>query len=248
MTIAFCTTNSCNKDTISNSSTGNNSLGKGGSTARFIIVGSYLYVVDQQKLTTFSLEIPNMPKETSKISVGFNMETIFSLGNKLLMGSQNAMYIYDISTPATPIYLSSAMHLRACDPVVANENYAYVTIRSNITNTNSCGGNTNALLIYNISNLQQPDLLTTIPMANPHGLALHRTTLYICDALTGLNVFDLSRSFESPILVKEITNDNDYVDCFTVDNYLYTTTTKGFIIYDISIPLDPIEVSKVMYN
>src|SRR5690606_33194815 len=114
----------CSKD--ANSPGENVGVGKGGSLARFTIAMNHLYVVDGSTLYTYSLADPNTPVKVSELAIGFNIETIYPWGDKLFIGSMDAMYIYSISNPATPNYLAMASHVRACDPVVANDTRAYV--------------------------------------------------------------------------------------------------------------------------
>ncbi len=47
----------------------------------------------------------------------------------MFLGSTNGMYIYDISAPDTPKYVSELQHVTSCDPVVVDDKYAYVTLR-----------------------------------------------------------------------------------------------------------------------
>src|SRR5690606_21363599 len=95
------------------------------------------------------------------VSIGFDVETIFPYGEKLFIGSASAMYIYDISDPKNPARQGTVSHIRACDPVVADGNYAYVTLRNN---NSGCGGSQNILNIYDISagKILYPLLLSTL--------------------------------------------------------------------------------------
>ncbi len=54
-------------------------------------------------------------------------------------------------------------HTRSCDPVIADEKYAYVTLRSG----NQCMGFTNQLEILDISDLNSPSLISTYLLTNP---------------------------------------------------------------------------------
>ena len=54
------------------------------------------------------------------------LKTIFNKGNRLFLGSTNGLYIYDITIPATPRYISEFLHVTSCDPVVVDDTYAYV--------------------------------------------------------------------------------------------------------------------------
>ncbi len=230
----------CSKD---NSSTNdaNSGTGTGGSLARFIIVGNYLYVVDHQQLITYSINGLDVQKVHEQ-QIGFNIETIFNMDDKLFIGSQNAMYIYSLASPTTPTYLSSATHLRACDPVVANNTTAFVTVRSASTATEACGGNIDALLVYNIINIQNPILLNTVPLHNPRGLALNGNALYVCDGPEGLKVFNTSQLTNNNVapITTIIDSENVFFDCIAINGYLYTMMDNGFKIYDISNPFQPL--------
>ena len=96
------------------------------------------------------------------------------------------MYIYDISTPATPTYVSEFQHGTACDPVVADENYAYVTLRGG----NSCGATESELLIIDIKDLTNPNLVKSYAMDGPYGLGIKEDKIFICDGASGLKVYN----------------------------------------------------------
>lgn len=98
------------------------------------------------------------------------------------------MYIYDISEPSAPEYMSTFAHVRSCDPVVVNEDYAFVTLRSGTV----CEGFTNQLDVIDIDNLYNPYLVKSYPMENPHGLGLDGDALFICEGEWGLKIFNAS--------------------------------------------------------
>ncbi len=74
--------------------------GTGGSLARFNIVGEYLYTVQQDQIHTFNISELNSPVKLGEEYVGWNIETIFSDGSYLYIGSADGMYIYSIDNPA----------------------------------------------------------------------------------------------------------------------------------------------------
>src|SRR5690606_13918859 len=138
----------------------------GGSLARFTIYGEYLYTVDREVLKTYSLADPELPELRSSVSVGMDIETIYPYGGNLFIGSMDALYIYSLENPAKPEKQAMASHLRACVPVVAKVNYAYVTVRSG----SPCGGLLDALLVFDVTDLKQPAQLSQVALANPYGL------------------------------------------------------------------------------
>ena len=172
--------------------------GKGGSMARFAIVDDMLYAISMDKLKLVDIEDPANPKyyEQRDVKVGFDIETVFPMDTLLFIGSRDGMYIYDITEPRFPSFLSQVSHLRSCDPVVAQGNYAYVTLN---TKTAACGTRTNNVLdIYDISDLSVPVLKKTISMTLPMGLGVDGAKLFVCDK--GLKVFDIS----DPVNIKQV--------------------------------------------
>jgi hypothetical protein len=175
---------SCNKESADSlSAIGTDDTGIGGSIARFTIVGSYLFTVDDQNLNVFDITNPKQPIKIGSNNVGLNIETIFARDSKtIFIGSQSAMYIYDVSNPLLIAQLSAVPHFRSCDPVVANQNYAFVTLNNEGTfSTRDCWGNTNQLLTYDVSDLNNVFLLKTYNLTKPKGLGLLNENLFVCD-------------------------------------------------------------------
>jgi hypothetical protein len=166
---------------------GNDVSGQGGSLARFTIAGDYLYTVDQSSLHTISITDVEHPKKVADKSLGVYTETIFPYENSLLLGTETGMFVFDISNPANPQQTTYFQHIRSCDPVVAENGYAYITLN---TANQRCFNGMNELQIVNISNLNSPLLVKTYNMASPMGLDVNNDTLYVCDK--GLRVLDVS--------------------------------------------------------
>jgi hypothetical protein len=203
-------------------------VGTGGSLARFTITLNHLYVVDSRKLYTFSLYDPANPVKVFTNEIGFDVETIFTWKDKLFIGSRDAMYVYSVANPGEPSLLGTANHVRACDPVVANDSIAYVTVRTG----SNCGGNNNALLVYDLKNVLQPVQKNVINLQNPHGLGIQDNTLFVCDEKYGLKVYDISMPY-TPIQKAKITGETFY-DCIPYENILICMINGGIAIYDIT--------------
>ncbi|MBK7030577.1 MAG: hypothetical protein IPH45_15840 [Bacteroidales bacterium] len=175
--------------------------GEGGSLARFTIVGDYLYVVNESSLSTFSLLLnPFEPVKVDDEYLGFGAETIFPYGNELLLGTQSGMYIYDITNPAQPTKITLFQHIRSCDPVVAENGYAYITLNSN---NQTCWRGLNEMQVVNIQNPNDAYLLSSYAMSSPQGLDIHSDTLFVCDQ--GLKMLDVSNK-NNPKELKYINN------------------------------------------
>ena len=218
---------------------GNNAVGIGGSMARFTLYDNYLYVVDRQNLQLFDISNVTDPKVWSKINIGWNIETIFPYKDKLFIGSMNGMFIYDNSTPWNPVLLSEFSHARSCDPVVANDKYAYVTLRGGTT----CGGFSNQLDIIDIQDLMNPKLIKTYPMQEPYGLGLDGTTLFICDGNAGLKIFDVDKP-ENIELLNWQSNINTY-DVIPYRDIAIMIGNDGLYQYDYTDPKNLKLLSKI---
>lgn len=160
--------------------------GQGGSLARFRIVGDYLYAVEWSSINVFDISDLDAPKVLDEVYTSWGIETIFNQGDLLFLGGTRGMYIYDISEPSTPTFVSDFEHGTACDPVVVDGDYAYVTLRSG----NNCGTVESGLYIVDISILENPKLVVDYPMDEPYGLGIKDEKLFICDGPSGLKVYD----------------------------------------------------------
>ncbi|MFC4221117.1 LVIVD repeat-containing protein [Flagellimonas marina] len=160
--------------------------GQGGSLARFKIVNDYLYAVDSHNINVFNISDLENPQNLDDVYAGFDIETIFYNGTYLFLGSMRGMYIYDIADPAAPSLISEFEHGTACDPVVVDGDYAYVTLRGG----NGCGATESGLFIVDISNIENPELVVQYPMDGPYGLGIKGEKIFVCDGESGLKVYD----------------------------------------------------------
>ncbi|MDW3210055.1 MAG: hypothetical protein R8N23_09315 [Reichenbachiella sp.] len=162
--------------------------GIGGSLARFTITDNYLYTVNEYRLKLFDITITDSPIEGNTVDLGWGIETIFPYEDKLFFGARSGMHIYDNSNPAEPSYISTYEHINTCDPVVVQNDLAYVTLRSGT----ECETFTNQLDVIDISNVNNPELVVTHEMENPHGLGVKGNCLFIAEGDYGLKVFNAS--------------------------------------------------------
>jgi len=155
--------------------------------ARFTLLNDYLYTVSESNLHVFNITTPENPVYAGNIDLGWGIETIYPFKNNLFIGSQSGMFIFNTANPALPVQLSQFAHITRCDPVIADDNFAYVTLRSG---TNCNGSSINELDILNIKNFETPWLIKSYALSNPHGLSKSGNTLFICDGAAGLKVYD----------------------------------------------------------
>lgn len=203
--------------------------GIAGSMARFALVNNYLYTVGNSDLKIFNISTPNNPAFNYKVNIGsWNIETIFPFKNKLFIGSQNGMYVYNIDNPAQPALDGQFGHVQSCDPVIADDNYAYVTLRSG----SKCQGFNNQLDILKLNDFTNPSLVKTYNLTNPHGLSKDGDILFICDGADGLKVYNAS-DVTNLKLIKRITGPETY-DVIANKNIALVVAKDGLYQYDYS--------------
>jgi len=143
--------------------------------------------VDQSYLKAFDITNSNNPTFSNKVGVEWSVETIYPFKNKLFVGSSNGMFMYDISSsPGNPVKAGEFTHARSCDPVIADDTFAYVTLHSGTT----CLGYTNQLDIVKLNDLSNAELAKTYSLTGPQGLSKDDNLLFICDGTDGLKVYN----------------------------------------------------------
>jgi len=185
---------SCQSDSSNNEAMAPTTDGQGGSLARFTLKGDYLYTVDDFDLNVFNVADTKDPVAVNKVSIGFAIETLFGYKDYLYIGSETGMFIYSLKNPEFPEKLSSVEHFTACDPVVANDTHAFVTLHSN----SFCGNDINVLEIYDVTHVTEPVLLNSRNLTFPKGLGLYGNYLFVCD--DEIKVFDISVPEESKLV------------------------------------------------
>ncbi len=205
-------------------------INQGGSMARLTLAGDFMYYVDDMTLYVMSLSNPAQPQPVASFHAGFAIETIYPYKARLFLGSQGGMFVYDISNPAAPRYVSEFQHMLACDPVVVNDDYAFITLRSGT----DCRGFGDELNIVDISNITAPQLLEVYPLSNPHGLALSGDLLYICDGSDGFKVYEAS-DIHNLNLLSHIRNLNSF-DVIPLGAGVIISGRDGLYQYDCSDP------------
>lgn len=208
------------------------SNGTAGSMARFALYDNYLYTVNSSQMQLFDIQNPSDPLPGTTIQMGWGIETIFPYGDKLFIGSQTGMHIYDNRNPRQPQRLSVFQHARVCDPVVVHGNTAYVTLRSG----NTCQGFTNQLDVVDISNVLSPKLIKSYPMKNPHGLGIDFPNLFICEGAYGLKTFDASDAQNIDRNLLEHFDKFDAYDVIPLGKSLLLIGRDGFYQFDYSNP------------
>jgi hypothetical protein len=197
--------------------------------ARFALVNNRMYTVSYSDLNVFNITSPENPVFSNKINISsWNIETIFPFKDKLFIGSQSGMFLYNINNPDNPVQAGQFAHVRSCDPVIADNNYAYVTLRAGT----ACGSPFNELDILQLNNLTNPQLLKSYNLTNPHGLSKDGDLLFICDGVDGLKVYNASNVMNLQ-LIKQISNLETY-DVIAYNNIALVVAKDGLYQYDYS--------------
>ena len=204
--------------------------GISGSMARFTIVNNDLFTINSFSLNTFDINSPNDPQNIATTSLGWNIETIYPFKDKLFIGSNSGVFIYDVSNPASPVAEGQFSHVRSCDPVIADDNTAYVTLHDGTV----CQGFDNQMDVMNISSLSSPSLIKTYPMTNPHGLTKDNNLLFICDGRGGLKMFDAADP--SKITLKKSIPGIEPYDAIAWNKNLVVVAKDGLYQFDYSNP------------
>ena len=213
------------------SSTGGKSaspVGMGGSMARFALASRRLYTVGNSDLNVFNVSTAANPTFSNKKSLSWGIETIYPFKDRLFVGSTSGMFMFSIDNPDNPQQIGEFNHVRSCDPVIADDDYAYVTLRSGTR----CQGFTNQLDILKLNSFTDPTLIKSYSMTNPHGLSKDGNTLFICDGTNGLNVYNAS-NVSNLQLMTHITGIETY-DVIAYNKLAIVVAKDGLYQYDYS--------------
>ena len=206
----------------------NGSYGKMGSMSRFGLYKDYLYTVINNEMTVFNVANSEPVVAANNIYIGWDVETIFSYKDNLFFGTPFGMRIYSVADPIRPEYQSSITHVYGCDPVVVENDIAYVTIHSG----NLCGQENNELFIVDVSDVKYPRQIVSYTMTQPKGLGIDNGTLFVCDE--GLKIYNA----EDPqtIMSKQLAHHKGMngLDVIPFDNVLMMIAEDGLYQYDYS--------------
>lgn len=210
---------------------GGTTFGVGGSMARFGLYGDFLYVVDRSNLYTFNVAHVDNPVSLGTKNIGWDIETLFIYNQHLFFGTTTGMLVYNLEVEQNPSYVSRYTHITSCDPVVVQNDIAYVTLRDG----GFCGSAVNRLDVLEMKdNYTKINLVASHSMANPHGLGIDGDILFICDGEAGLKVYNAS----DPLLIAQRRIASfpgiHAKDVIPLDNYLFMIGSGGFYLYDYS--------------
>ncbi len=163
-----------------------NSSASVGSVNRIAATKGHVYVINTNAIHPFE-DNGDLTAFEKIWSVG-GMETIYPDGDKLYIGTQQSMEIFDIRNPAQPQWTASFQHANSCDPVLPCGDVAYVTLRTG--DVGNCPGDENALLVLDVKT-SNPTQLQEIEMESPFGMTIVGSKLYVGEGSNGLKVFNI---------------------------------------------------------
>ncbi|HRP57967.1 hypothetical protein [Agriterribacter sp.] len=205
--------------------------GTAGSMASMVLMNDHLYAIrEPHSVGIVSISTPAAPRLDTTFYAGFDLETIYPFEDKLFLGSSTGMFMYDLTDPVVPVQLGTFSHGRACDPVITDGIYAYVTLRGG----SACGGNANELNVVDVKDLMHPVLVKTYPLTGPTGLTKDGNLLFVCDGTSGVRLYDAS----DPGALKQlqlIESDAPY-DVIAANNTAMVVGKDGLYQYDYSNP------------
>ncbi len=220
-------------------SNGGSPVGISGSLARFALINNYMYSVSEDSLRVINITTAQNPFVSNAVSLGWGIETVYPFKDKLFIGSNAGMFIYSVQNPAVPVKLGEFNHVRTCDPVIADDNFAYVTLHSGTR----CLGFTNQLDVLNITNIQSPQLIKSYPLTSPRGLSKDGNLLFICDGDEGLKIFNAANPNSITQLKQFILPEANDVIAF--NNIALVVAKDGLYQYDYSNVADIKLLSKI---
>jgi len=216
-------------------------VGVGGSMARFIINGDQFYGLNQTNMQVININQPTAPVAGIKIEMQRMVETVFIDNSNLFVGTQTGMLIYDISQPSNPVYKSVYDHFQSCDPVVVKDNLAYVTLRAG----NRCGNWQNVMEVIDLKVITSPVLMKSYSLVEPYGLGIDNKTLFVCDGKAGLKIYDASDPLRIDLNILKQYPNLKALDVIPFGNVLIMIADDGIYQYNYSDLLNIKQLSKI---
>jgi len=206
-----------------------NTIGTGSSFAKFQINNNALYTVEAFSLNVFNITNPAATFFDKEVYMnqwlgGGVFETLFKQKEFLFVGSTNGMYIVNAEDEFNPYFVSGFAHATACDPVVVDGYTAYITVRGGT----NCGSIDDQINVIDITNIENPTLISTYLLNQPFGLGIKNNVLYVC-ADGNLNVFDATNS---TALTLQNTYEDEVKDVIALDSHLIAVGINKIIQYN----------------
>lgn len=195
-----------------------------GSMARFIAHDGFLYALDAHELKVYEAASSGSPEHVRTIELTMTAETLYPYQRMLFVGTREGMLVYGLNDPSDPELIGKAQHVFSCDPVVVENDIAYVTLRSA-----GCNQGVDALIVFDVKDPTKPKELAKRTLASPHGLDIDGSALFVADKQDGLLVFDV-RDPSKPSLLATVPNVAGY-DVIARAGILFVSADDGLYQY-----------------
>ncbi len=214
--------------------------GKAYQKANFTVQDNRIYALDNDRLIIYKLNQGIITYSTTT-PLDYYVESIFSTPSLLFLSFRSS-FIYDISIPDNPEYLSTYSNLYSCDRIAFTTDYLFSTKNLAQSCRNSNG---DKLEILNLSALPQ-ELLTTYNITSPQSLSISEQTLFVCSSTDGLSIF----SIQDPTNITLIKNYSSILGkhVFSQSGKLFVTHTNTIDQYDYTDLLDLKFLSSIPIN
>ncbi|BDD00645.1 hypothetical protein PEPS_29250 (plasmid) [Persicobacter psychrovividus] len=213
-----------------------------GSMAQYGQNSNHLFVLlpHQRRIASYRFGADGLLTK-GPLAYGRDMETLFPTEDYLFVGTMEGVSIYDLKNELSNFEeIGQFRHIRSCDPVVVQGNYAYSTLRSGTV----CGSTVNRLDVIDISDITNPQGVGAVQMSDPHGLGVDGNLLFVCEGAKGLKVFSLENPIE-PILIKHFQNIHAY-DLIPANKILIAIGDNGILQYDYTDPENIQQISQLL--
>ncbi|MDB4835214.1 hypothetical protein OAH12_01380 [Cyclobacteriaceae bacterium] len=213
-----------------------NDISTSASLSTFTIVGlDKLCVLENNQVKVYQASADSLRYLSSLSKRWDEAETLFPFQDKLFVGTTTGMFIYDLSNAFSPRYVGQAIHARACDPVVTDGQYAYVTLREG---EGRCFNAENTLSVYDVNDMTSPQLIKTYQMRSPNGLGIHDSLLIVCDE--GVKVYNRS----IPNNLELLTHESSFgaTDVIVQNDHVVTIENEQLGVYQIDSVLTKISI------
>ncbi|MFK7809881.1 MAG: LVIVD repeat-containing protein [Saprospiraceae bacterium] len=226
------------------SSFAGNSNDQSGTVNRVTVNQDHVYVINSINMSI--VDNNDFQLVDRKVALREGAETVFPYEDKLFVGGRTSMNIYDAANPKQPEEVFEFTHATSCDPVLATEDVAYVTLRT--ADFSDCPGDINALIVLDIESLSNTSQVNEIAMQSPYGMTVVGDRLFVGEGENGLSIFDITDK-KNPELIKKDSDVTAYdIIAHPADNNLILVAgTDGLSQYTIDGTLDLSINSRIDY-
>lgn len=193
------------------------------------IVGNHLFLGSgEYGVQLLNVTDPKNPAPLSSARTN-NVDSFYVNNDTLFIGDDYGLFIFDISTPASPVMTSRSKKGGG------NMNGFAV---SGTTLYSAEGG----LVVYDISSLSSPSITTTIANAADSNVKVAGNRLYVADGTDGFRIFNITTP-AAPAQLGIYNSPNYAYQVLVEGSYAYIADgTTGLIVVDISNPAAPVSV------